>query len=467
MPRTENPLTSDRIGPTGISVDAAGKIWVGCWPSDTAVRIDPNAGRIVLVTNVSAGVTNVVTNHVGLVDMMVDLGDGTWHTAPYNVEAHPYNYSDMTGFNVRVVNPSLKPLKGYWMVVNDSGNAGQLWNKVSWTAGGLTNGCSIEVYARAANERTGLGSEVFVPATNSVFFPSIRGRFIEVRLAMTRDDSSKEPVVRDLTIYGVSSGFAGSYFLYDQWADEGTDAVFEVNLAGAEPMSYQWYIQYPWMTNMTLVPGATNSGFTITNVDSWVELTQVGCLVSNGTGETLWLGPAYLVMVPATIHIPATNYPTGAGPATRYPATVNVFGQPTNVNSVAVTLWGLNHTRSADLNLLLLSPSGKRFILMSNVGGANGVSGATVTFVQGYSPLPESGGFPAGGPWPFLCGPSNYGQKTPQVPFGLPAGAYSSNLNDLVGDNPNGIWELYIYDDVQPGGIGQLNGSWSLDFTFQ
>jgi hypothetical protein len=27
----------------------------------------------------------------------------------------------MTGFNERVVNPGMKPFKGYWIVVNDSG----------------------------------------------------------------------------------------------------------------------------------------------------------------------------------------------------------------------------------------------------------------------------------------------------------------------------------------------------------
>ena len=153
-------------GATGVTVDSSGKIWAGCFDSDTAVRIDPNAGPLVLVTNVAAGITSVVTNHVGLVDMMVDLGDSTAYQAPYNDEAHPYNYSDMTGFNMRVVNPSLKPLKGYWITVNDSGNAGQLWNRVSWTAA-LTNGCSIEVYVRVADDRPALSSELFVPVTNN------------------------------------------------------------------------------------------------------------------------------------------------------------------------------------------------------------------------------------------------------------------------------------------------------------
>jgi hypothetical protein len=170
-------------------------------------------------------------------------------------------------------------------------------------------------------------------------------------------------------------------------------------------------------------------------------------------------------MFPADYYIPDRHYTSGLGPASRYPATIDVLGQPTNLNSVAVTMWGLDHTRTADLNLLLLSPSGKRVILMSNVGGTNGVSGAILTFVQGWSPPLQPGAIPSG--QHSYYGPSNYGQKTPQVPFGLPAGAYSSNLNDLQGDDPNGLWKLYIYDDVQPGGIGQITGSWSLDFTFQ
>lgn len=209
--------------------------------------------------------------------------------------------------------------------------------------------------------------------------------------------------------------------------------------------------------------GFGTSTFTVTNADSWVDWTMASVLVTNGTGESLWLGPAFVEVWALPNAIPVSG---SAGPASRYPATINVFDQPTNINSVVVTLWGLNHTRSADVNALLLSPSGKRIILMSNVGGTNGISNGSIRFNQSWSLPPQSGGFP-NGPWPYQCKPSNYGQKTPQVPFGLPAGIYSSNLQDLQGDDPNGSWKLYIYDDVQPGGVGQLLGSWSLDFTFQ
>jgi hypothetical protein len=421
---------------------------------------------MVTTTNVINGVTTIVTNHVGLVDMMVALGDGSWHQPPYNQPATPYNYSDMTGFNQRVVNPGLKPLKGYWMAINDSGSAAQLWNRVLWNAA-LTNGCSIEVYVRAADDRPGLGSEVFVPVTNNVSFPQIRGRYIEVRLAMTRDDPSKQPVLYDLTLYGMSSGFAGDLFLDDARAYETQDGVFSTDVVGAEPLGYQWFIQYPWTNQMVLVPGATNADFVMTNVDSWVDFTMASVLVINGNGESLWLGPAFLDVVPLDVFIPASG---SSGPASRYPATINVFGQPTNLNTVTVTLRDLYHTRSADLAVLLVSPLHKAVMLMSQVGGpTNGVSDAIIEFQQNqnWTNAPTTSAIPPG-----LSAylPSNYGQVTQMPQLGTdppPAGPYPNTLGSLNSDDPNGTWKVYIYDTQAPGGAGQLLGSWQLDFTFQ
>lgn len=316
------------------------------------------------------------------------------------------------------------------------------------------------------------GSAIFVPMTNNVFFPSMRGRYVEVRLGMIRDEASKQPVVQDLTLYGTSSGFAGDFFLDDAIAYETEDATFFVNLAGAEPMTYQWLRLYPWETNWVEVAGATNATFTLTNVDYWLawetNTTRAMCRVSNGNGETLWLGPAYLYVRPLLIDIPASGT---FGAASRYPVTMNVFGQPTNFNSVRVevTLWGLSHNRSADVSLLVVSPQGKSIMLMSNVGGNNGVTGAILRFAQGWSQPSQSAAIPSGGPWPF--GPSNYGQVTqmPQVGSDPPpthTGTYSVNLYDLEHDDPNGIWKLYIYDSVQ-GASGSLAESWEVGLKFQ
>jgi len=254
-------------------------------------------------------------------------------------------------------------------------------------------------------------------------------------------------------------------------AEEGQAGVFWPGMNGPEPMRYRWFRAYPWETNWVEVVGATNWYFMITNVYSWVDGTVVMCWVSNAVGEAVWLGPAEVVMEPKLVYIPATNYVTGAGPASRYPMTINVFGMPTNFNrvSVTVTLWGLSHRRSADLAILLVSPRGTNVMLMSNVGGTNGVSGAILSFRQSWSPPGQTD--PLLPPWPRLYGPSNYGQvsQMPQVgpdPPPFHTGTYSANLDDLQYDNPNGVWKLYIYDFYQQR-TGELTGSWQLNFDFE
>jgi subtilisin-like proprotein convertase family protein len=462
---TKEVIPSERFqntsqGPTGISVDAAGKIWAGCLDRSTAVRIDPDAGPLV--------VKDDQTNHVGLVDMVVNLGDRSAsdpHQPPYDAAAKPYNYSDMTGFNNRVVNPGLKPLKGYWTVINDCGLAGEVWKSVSWNAA-LTNGCSVEVYVRASDDRLALADEAFLQVTkNALITPQVKGRFIEVRLAMVRDDASKQPVLYDLTLHGISSGFNQNAFLDDAPAYETQDATFTPAFTAPGPLMYQWYVQYPWMNgwDWTLVAGATNSSFVMTNVDSWVDGTFASVYVTDTTGESLWLGRselerAELVVYPMFVTIPASG---SSGPASRYPMTINVFDQPTNLASVIVTNWDLSHTHSADLDILLVSPSGTNIMLMSHVGGTNGVSHANLVFKQWQQLPPQAGPIPSG--VATIYSPSNYA-LTNSLP-NAPPGPYSTSLDDLVGSNPNGIWKLYIYDDRQ-GGVGSLSGSWQLGFTF-
>ena len=56
--------------------------------------------------------------------------------------------------------------------------------------------------------------------------------------------------------------------LDDARAYETQDAVFYADLAGAQPMGYQWFRMYPWETNWVQVAGATNSTFAVTNIDS-------------------------------------------------------------------------------------------------------------------------------------------------------------------------------------------------------
>ena len=150
--------------PTGVAVDAAGKVWVTNYGSSNAMRIDP------------------ATNSV---DLTVSLGSG----------ATPYTYSDMTG---SVILGS--PPRGKWIVVHDSGAAGTAWGTVSWTQQ-TPPGTSLAVRVRSAETPVGLGSQPWVSVGNGVAFTNVpAGRYLQVEVQFTGTDQGASPILYDLTV---------------------------------------------------------------------------------------------------------------------------------------------------------------------------------------------------------------------------------------------------------------------------
>jgi hypothetical protein len=325
----------------------------------------------------------------------------------------------------------------------------------------LTNGYSVEVYVRASDDRQSLGRQVFTAATNTLTLTGVKGRFIELRLAMTRDDGSKEPVLDDLTLQGTSTSFAEGSYMDILWEPyEAEDAWFYSFVSGPEPATYEWFIQYPWTNQWTLLPGTTNTNLVLTNVDLWDEGTWVSLFVSNAFREVLWFGPVQMHVWPSPINIPTH------GKAERYPATVNVRGEPTNLNYVTVTLTNLTHYHPDDLDILLVSPSGTRIMLMSDAGGSTPVTNATLVFhpASQNNPLPPyQGSIPSGTTTDYS--PYNYEGNNDAMPSPAPAGPYTMDLDDLYGTDPNGLWQLYINDDRQGQG-GVLYSSWRLNLYY-
>jgi hypothetical protein len=158
--------------PTGVAVDAAGKVWATNLGSDNAVRIDPNAGA----------------DGLGAVDLTVDLGAGS----------APYNYSDMTG--AVVVGSTSR--QGFWTVVQDSGQAGFEWGRITWNTepeASEPTGSEILVEVRAADTEAGLGAEPFVAVPNGELFAST-GRYIEVRVTLKASPEGFSPVLSDIRV---------------------------------------------------------------------------------------------------------------------------------------------------------------------------------------------------------------------------------------------------------------------------
>jgi hypothetical protein len=177
-------------GSTGISVDAAGKIWSANLNSNTATRIDPTAGPIG-----ADGVTPV-----GAVDLTVDFP-----AAPCAVVAAmqscvpaPYNYSDMTGAQLL---GSTAP-QGTWTVTQDGVAPGTAWGTITWNTepeGDVPAGAELTVEARAADTEAGLGSEAYVAVTSGTPF-SLTGRFIQVRVTFKPNATGESPILSDIRI---------------------------------------------------------------------------------------------------------------------------------------------------------------------------------------------------------------------------------------------------------------------------
>jgi streptogramin lyase len=153
------------IAPTGLAVDAAGKVWVTNRDSNNAMRIDPS------------------TN---LIDLTVDLGD----------KSAPYDYSDMTGSTL-----AAPPKSGTWTVTYDSGTVGMDWSmtRLNWNADTPSDSSlTVEVKSSANGGATWSG---FVSITKGVDLSGIPpGGLLKIRVIFCRATNGAGPVLFDLTI---------------------------------------------------------------------------------------------------------------------------------------------------------------------------------------------------------------------------------------------------------------------------
>lgn len=158
-------------GPTGVAVDAAGKIWATNYYDGTVSRIDPDLGPIG-----ADGVTRV----------------GTVDFTTVNLGGNPYNYSDMTG-SVLIGAPDT----GTWTVVHDSGVAGARWGIVSWNAD-VSGDSTMVVSAASSTDGVTFGpAEVL---TNGGELGVADGRYLKVAVTFTRASNGASPILYDLTV---------------------------------------------------------------------------------------------------------------------------------------------------------------------------------------------------------------------------------------------------------------------------
>jgi subtilisin-like proprotein convertase family protein len=148
---------------------------------------------------------------------------------------------------------------------------------------------------------------------------------------------------------------------------------------------------------------------------------------------------------------------TGA-PSTPYPSAIDVSGITGTVSKVTAQLLDYNHTFPGDVDVLLVGPGGQKLLLMSDVGGGTDAVNANLTFDDAAAAISTtivSGTF----------SPTNSVTGDP-FPAPAPPGPYPDpqRLSVFNGLNPNGMWGLFVVDDLG-GFAGNINGGWSLNIT--
>jgi PKD repeat protein len=161
---------------------------------------------------------------------------------------------------------------------------------------------------------------------------------------------------------------------------------------------------------------------------------------------------------PVTFCNPAPITLNQAGAASPYPSQLAVSGI-SGTFKVTATLKGFSHTAIGDIDMLLVGPGGQNVMLMSDVGSGSDFQNATVTFDDNATAqLPASGSsvLPSGTYQPVNLPPGDFFQ-------GL-VGPFGATLGVFGGTDRNGIWKLYIWDDVTFFG-GSITNGWCVNFT--
>jgi hypothetical protein len=160
-------------GTSGLSVDAAGKVWALRYYDRRVSRIDPSAGPIG-----ADGVTPKGQMDLQTAYLRGDLRNG----------------SDMTGSALFGA-----PDTGTWFVVYDSGEAWTEWGKVTWTSD-EPDDSSITVTAASSTNGVTFGPPENV--THGVDLTVAAGQYLKVtvRFARATEGEEKSPILYDLTI---------------------------------------------------------------------------------------------------------------------------------------------------------------------------------------------------------------------------------------------------------------------------
>lgn len=201
--------------------------------------------------------------------------------------------------------------------------------------------------------------------------------------------------------------------------------------------------------------GTSTATFTVSLANGGGVERRVKFNTSDNTAGSGTFVSAAPVLIPGS----GTGIAPGGSPGSPYPATVNVSGLGT-VTRVRVLLRGVRHSYPADMDMLLVGPTGARIMLLSDVGSQtpmgspNPLAGIDLMLDDGAPAM--TGAQLVTGTYAPTDGAFDGGVVGETLPAPAPGPPYSTSFAAAFnGTNPNGTWSLYTSDDSQfdPGSI--------------
>ncbi len=182
-------------------------------------------------------------------------------------------------------------------------------------------------------------------------------------------------------------------------------------------------------------------------------------------GRIRTLVPETVFSNPAGITISTASTATFPRPAQTYPSQITVSGMAGNTTRVAVTLTGLTNLRLSDLDLLLVSPTGAKYIFASDLVGSTPVEDRVYTFADDAAATMTFNNYLQDASFK----PTSGDVFSDTFPVPAPAGPYLNPTSTTFatafnGVSPNGAWSLYVVDDTAVQ-ASSLNDGWSLNIT--
>jgi len=263
----------------------------------------------------------------------------------------------------------------------------------------------------------------------------------------------------------------------NQTVDEGETVTVRVTLSNQGSAPTTQLLATLLATNGVVAPGTAQDygalspdgqpvsrGFTFTADAACGGNLGMVLVLRDGTNElgavTLNLPAGQRIVQSFTYSNVAALTIPDSGKASQYPSTIPVSGLTGVVTKVVATLAGYAHTWPDDVDVLLVGPAGQKVLLMSDCGGGYARDGVTFTFDDAAPSSLADNAANASGNYK----PTNFDSTSDNFPASAPLAPFGATLSIFNGQNPNGVWSLYVQDDGSLD-AGNLAQGWALSIT--